>query len=69
MTRMAIKAYNVLKERYMNSEVVMAEFLASEIVPEGELSYEDAFEIYAALMKFANGDKVYIEKEGEMIEV
>lgn len=44
-----------LKEQYSSeSEVCMAEFLASEMV--GEFTFEEAVEIYASLMNWADND-------------
>jgi len=59
---------SLIKDYIKNSDVVMAEYLASKKVPHG-LTFEDAFEIYIELMKQANGDEFYTIKEGEIIDL
>ena len=51
----------------VDSEVCMAEFLASEF-PKA-LSFEEAFEVYILCMKWVEGDKFYTIKENEKIEL
>ncbi len=46
----------------------MAEYLASEEVPQC-MTFEDAFNTYISCMKEVEGDKFFVEKEGEMIEL
>ena len=58
-----------LVDTYLNdSEVCMAETLASEIVPAG-ITYEEAFFIYIKAMNRVEGDKFYAIKEGEHIKL
>lgn len=57
-----------LLNTYKDSEVCMAETLASEIVPAGT-TYEEAFEIYIETMKRVEGDSFYTIKDGEKIEL
>ncbi len=57
-----------LLSTYEDSEVCMAETLASEVVPAG-VSYEEAFEIYIEAMKRVEGDTFYAIKDGEKIEL
>ena len=61
-------AKELIKDYYANSEVCMAEYLASEEVPQG-MTFEDAFNTYINCMKEVEGDKFFVEKEGEMIEL
>lgn len=56
----------LIKDYIENSEVCMAEYFASKEVPQG-LTFEDAFNIYIICMKQVEGDKFFVEKEGEMI--
>ena len=58
----------LVKDYAEKSEVVMAEYLAWRKVPEG-LSYEDAFELYIAAMKQANGDRFFAIKGRKKIEL
>ena len=51
-----------------DSEVCMAETLASEVVPAGT-TYEEAFEIYIETMKRVEGDSFYTIKDGKKIEL
>ena len=46
----------------------MAEYLASKEVPQG-MTFEEVFNIYINCMKQVEGDKFFVEKEGEMIEL
>ncbi len=57
-----------LLSTYEDSEVCMAETLASEVVPAGT-TYEEAFEIYIEAMKRVEGDTFYTIKDGEKIEL
>ena len=57
-----------LLNTYEDSEVCMAETLASEVVPDGT-TYEKAFEIYIEAMKRVEGDTFYTIKDGEKIEL
>lgn len=57
-----------LLSTYEDSEVCMAETLASEVVPVGT-TYEEAFEIYIEAMKRVEGDSFYTIKDGEKIEL
>ena len=59
---------DLIKDYIENSEVCMAEYLASEEVPQG-MTFEDAFNTYINCMKEVEGDKFFVEKEGEMIEL
>lgn len=61
-------AKNLIKDYIENSEVCMAEYLASEEVPQG-MTFEEVFNIYINCMKQVEGDKFFVEKEGEMIEL
>ncbi len=61
-------AKDLIKDYIENSEVCMAEYLASEKVPQG-MTFEEAFNIYISCMKQVEGDKFFVEKEGEMIEL
>ena len=59
------------KKSYLGeSEVVMAEFLADEPV-RPEMTMEDAFLTYCALLGWSDGDRFYVRKggEGKMTEV
>lgn len=56
------------KDYIANSEVCMAEYLASKEVPQG-FTFEEVFNIYINCMKQVEGDKFFVEKEGEMIEL
>ena len=58
----------LIKDYIENSEVCMAEYLASEKVPQG-MTFEEVFNIYINCMKQVEGDKFFVEKEGEMIEL
>jgi hypothetical protein len=58
----------LIKDYLENSEVCMAEYLASKEVPQG-ITFEDATAIYISCMKQINRDKFFVEKEGEMIEL
>lgn len=60
-------AQKIIDKYYAESEVCMAEFLASEF-PKG-LSFEEAFEIYILCMKMVEGDKFYTVKENKTIEL
>ncbi len=60
-------AQRVIDKYYAESEVCMAEFLASEF-PKG-LSFEEAFETYILCMKMVEGDEFYTIKEGKKIEL
>ena len=55
---------NTLLAEYRDSEVCMAEFLASKFVR--NYSFEEAFEIYVECMKVVEGDKFFVEKEGNL---
>lgn len=57
-----------LEKRYRAQEVCAAEFLASEPVPAG-MSFEQAFETYAALMKRIEGDRFHVTKENQTSEI
>ena len=59
---------NLIKDYIENSEVCMAEYLALKEVPQG-MTFEDAFNTYINCMKEVEGDKFFVEKEGEMIEL
>ena len=59
------KLYNTYLEE---SDVCMAEFLASEIVPL-DTSFEEAFRLYIDSMKKAEGDRFWTQKENETIEL
>ena len=61
-------AKDLIKDYIENSEVCMAEYLASEEVPQG-MTFEEVFNIYINCMKQVEGDKFFVEKEGEMIEL
>ena len=61
-------AKDLIKDYIENSEVCMAEYLASEEVPQG-MTFEEVFNIYINCMKEVEGDKFFVEKEGEMIEL
>lgn len=52
----------LIDKYYAESEVYMAEFLASEFPK--SLSYEEAFEVYILCMKMVEGDEFYTIKEG-----
>ena len=71
MNNKQLYLYSTLLNKYMDGSVCMAEFLASEPIPEGPITYtfEDIFEIYIRLMKDINGDRFYTIKEGELIEL
>ena len=57
-----------LIEKYRTeSDVCMAEFLASEFPK--SLSFEEAFEVYVYCMKTVEGDEFFTIKEGEKIEL
>ena len=58
----------LIKDYTENSEVCTAEDLASKEVPQG-MTFEDAFNTYISCMKEVEGDKFFVEKEGEMIEL
>lgn len=60
-------AQKIIDKYYAESEVCMAEFLASEF-PKG-LSFEEAFETYILCMKTVEGDKFYTVKENKTIEL
>ena len=55
-------AQKLVDKYYAESEVCMAEFLASEFPK--SLSYEEAFEVYILCMKMVEGDEFYTIKEG-----
>ena len=59
---------DLIKDYIENSEVCMAEYLASEEVPQG-MTFEKAFYTYINCMKQVEGDKFFVKKEGEMIEL
>jgi len=59
------KLYNTYLEE---SDVCMAEFLASETVPP-DTSFEEAFQLYIDAMKRAEGDRFWTQKEDETIEL
>ena len=61
-------AKNLIKDYIENSEVCMAEYLASKEVPQG-MTFEEVFNTYINCMKEVEGDKFFVEKEGEMIEL
>ena len=58
----------LIKDYIENSEVCMAEYLVSKEVPQG-MTFEEVFNIYINCMKQVEGDKFFVEKEGEMIEL
>ena len=60
-------AERLIEKYHAESEVCMAEFLASEF-PKA-LSFEEAFEVYILCMKRVEGDKFFTIKEGEQIEL
>lgn len=61
--------FQEIKDTYITeSEVCMAELLADLTIPAG-VSFEDAFELYVALMKWSDGDEFYVVKEDERIEL
>lgn len=62
------KAGEKIINGYLNNGICMAEYLASEPVP-SYLTYEDAFEVYIAMMKNIEGDEFYTIKEGETIQL
>ena len=51
-----------------NSEVCLAEYLASAPVA-GGMTYEQAFDLYIKAMKEVEGDRFYVIKEKETIEL
>lgn len=59
---------DLIKDYIENSEVCMAEYLASKEVPQG-ITFEETFNIYVKCMKQVEGDKFFVEKEGEMKEL
>lgn len=61
-------AGHLVRDYVANSDVVIAEYLASKRVPAGT-SYEEAFKIYVECMKRANGDRFFVMKEGNMEEI
>ena len=61
-------AKDLIKDYIENSEVCMAEYLASEEVPQG-MTFEEVFNIYINCMKQVEGDKFFVDKDGEMIEL
>ena len=52
----------LIKDYIENSEVCMAEYLASKEVPQG-ITFEDAFNTYINCMKQVEGDKFFVKKE------
>lgn len=63
------KKFHELQDYYLQeSEVCMAELLATLEVPTG-MTFEEAFGMYIALMKWSDGDKFYTIKEEERIEL
>ena len=58
----------LIKKFIEESDVCMAEFLASENVPNG-MSFEDAFEMYIALMKEVEGDKFFVIKDEKIVSI
>ena len=63
------KFYHELIEDYaFNSDVCMAEYLASTTTPP-DITFEEAFLVYVRAMKEANGDGFFTIKEGEKIEL
>ena len=50
----------LIKDYIENSEVCMAEYLASKEVPQG-ITFEDAFNTYINCMKQVEGDKFFVK--------
>ena len=62
------KLKTLLDTYIKESDVYIAEFLASEIVPP-DTSFEEAFRLYIDAMKRAEGDRFWTQKENETIEL
>ena len=60
-------AKKLIDKYYKESTVCMAEFLAQEYPR--NLSFEEAFEVYIACMKAIEGDKFFVIKEDEVINL
>lgn len=58
----------MIKDYIENSEVCMAEYLASKEVPQG-ITFEEAFYIYIKCMKQVEGDKFFVKRAGEIGEM
>lgn len=67
-TEQKITLNGILAEYCRESEVCMAEFLASKEVLPG-MTFEEAFEVYVECMKLIEGDRFYTIKEEETIEL
>lgn len=61
-------ADRLIKKYADESQVCMAEFLASEPVPAG-MSFEKAFNVYVECMKQVEGDSFFTMKENKKIEL
>ena len=59
---------DLIKDYIENSEVCMEEYHKSKEVPKG-IKFEDAFNTYINCMKQVEGDKFFVKKEGEIIEL
>lgn len=57
MTKKTQKMLNFLKSEYLESDVCMAEVLASTSA--SELTLEEAFEVYIEAMRWSDGDTFY----------
>ena len=69
MKKTPTQIFQSLKDKYLDeSEVCMAEMLADEKVPSG-MTFEEAFKMYVSLLGWSDGDKFYVVKENETIEL
>lgn len=59
---------DLIRDNIGNSEVCMAEYLASKEVPQG-LTFEEAFNIYINCMKQVEGDRFFVKRAGEIGEM
>lgn len=59
---------DLIRDNIENSEVCMAEYLASKEVPQG-LTFEEAFNIYINCMKQVEGDRFFVKRAGEIGEM
>ena len=59
---------DLIKDYIENSEVCMAEYLASKEVPQG-ITFEEAFNIYINCMKQVEGDGFFVKRAGEIGEM